>query len=80
MAIAIHEGGPADGVRLSTPEQTPVRYHLPAADRARSGWLHLARYVFVPPRDGARCRYRYTGTHQARGPLRAPKETPDWST
>ncbi len=79
MATATHEGGPADGVRLSIEQQTHVRYYAPAAERASRGWLSLARYVFVPPRDGARCRYRYTGIHQARGPVPGDEKAPDWS-
>jgi hypothetical protein len=80
VALAVHEGGPADGATLAVERAVPVRYHLPAPDRQHRGWLTLARYVFVPPRDGPRCRYRYTGTHQVQGPVPAGEAAhPDWS-
>lgn len=80
MALAIHVGGPADGAEIPGIEQTAVRYYLPTAERMRPGWLSLARYVWVPPREGKRCRYQYTGTEQVQGPSVGSKEAPDWST
>lgn len=80
MAVTIHQGGPADGMRVrveGTPPQT--RFYLPAQQRQSSGWLDVARYVYVPPRDGPRAVYRYTGVHQVQGPLPGGAGGPDWS-
>ncbi len=80
MARAEHHGGPMDGLAVRGVEQTQTRYYAPAAQRATSGWVELARYVFVPPRNGAQCVYRYTGVDHVRGPLPGDEDTPDWST
>lgn len=79
MAVAIHEGGPVDGLRLRTDTAPQTRFWLPADQRTAKRWLTLARYVFVPPRDGARCRYRYTGEDQVFGPVPGGTVEPDWS-
>jgi hypothetical protein len=79
MAVAVHFGGPADGAEVTGVEQTQTRHWAPAFDRNSRGWISLARYVFVPPRRGARCRYRYTGVDQVKGPAPGTKEAPDWS-
>lgn len=79
MALAIHEGGPADGQRLRADGAPQIRYFAPAAERAATAWVPLARYVFVPPRDGPRCTYRYTGVHQVKGPVLGSEAEPDWS-
>jgi hypothetical protein len=79
LAVATHHAGPMDGheVKIETTPQT--RYWLPAAKRAEKGWLMLARYVYVPPRDGKHVTYRYSGTEQTQGPLPGTKTEPDWS-
>lgn len=83
MATAVHSGGPADGarVRIDGTPQPQVRYWAPEQARAFTGWVELARYVFVPPRDGRWCRYMYTGVQQVWGPV--PSEpaagAPGWS-
>lgn len=79
MALAIHEGGPQDGLKVKTTSAPHTRYYAPAEERKRRGWLTLSRYVFVPPRDGAKCRYRFTGTEQVQGPVPGDETAPDWS-
>ena len=80
MATAYHEGGPADGQRVKGVEQTPFRFWADVSDRASRTWVTLHRYVFAPPRDGAKCCYRYTGTHQVLGPVPGPESFPEWTT
>jgi hypothetical protein len=80
MPQAIYEGGPADGQKVPIDQVAPHRYYAPAAARNRPGWVELARYVFLPPRDKAKCRYRYTGIHQQTGPVPpVDDERPEWS-
>lgn len=79
MAIAVHQLGPADGASVRTEGAPQVRYYAPAADRASTTWIRLARYVFVPPRDGAKCTYRYSGEHEVQGPVPGTPDAPDWS-
>ncbi len=80
MALAIHHGGPADGAEVPHVEQTQTRWWAGHAERATRGWVLLNRYVFVPPRDGATCRYQWTGTEQRQGPVPGSAEQPEWST
>jgi hypothetical protein len=80
MAVAYHDGGPVHGLTLRIEATPQVRFYLPAAERVVRGWLPLARYVFVPPRDGKHVRYRYTGVHQVMGPLPGAQSAPEWST
>jgi hypothetical protein len=87
MAIAIHHGGPADGVRVPVEELTQTRHHAPISVRDGAGWVQLARYVFAPPqRDASGTKpgkfrhYTYTGTTQAKGPVPGIKNQPEWST
>jgi hypothetical protein len=87
MAIAVHHGGPQDGVHLSVEALTQTRHYAPKALRLRPAgldpntrppevwWVQLARYVFTPPQ-----RDTYTGMTQAPGPVAGDKEQPDWST
>lgn len=79
MALAIHEGGPADGETLRVETAPQTRYYAPADQRAAADWVLLARYVFVPPRDGAKCTYRYSGQEQVQGPVPGTADQPDWS-
>lgn len=79
MPIAVHERGPQDGAKLRIDEVPQTRYYAPSEARAVSGWVTLARYVFVPPRDGARCVYRYSGEEQVQGPAPGTPKHPDWS-
>ena len=69
-----------DGVVLIENLPGSTRHYAPADARNTTGWVEVARYVFIPTRDKAKCRYRYTGTDQQRGPV-APldDEHPDWS-
>lgn len=79
MPIAIHERGPQDGAKLRTDTVPQTRYWAPADERAVTGWVRLARYVFVPPRDGAKCVYRFSGEEQVQGPVPGHPSAPDWS-
>lgn len=79
MAIAVHYGGPADGATVQTEGAPQTRHYAPAIDREAKDWVTLARYVFVPPRDGKRARYQYTGQHQVQGPVPGDPAAPDWS-
>jgi hypothetical protein len=80
MPLAIHEGGPADGQKVSIDQVMQHRHYAPAAARSRADWVVMGRYVFLPPRDKAKCRYRYTGSHQQQGPVPPlDAEHPDWS-
>lgn len=79
MALAIHEGGPADGLTLHAETAPQTRYYAPARKRAVADWVLLARYVFVPPRNGARCTYRFSGEEQVQGPIPGTAAQPDWS-
>lgn len=83
MAVAVHEGGPADGAQVTIEgrPQPQVRYWAPEPARKADGWVDLARYVFVPPRDGKWCRYTYTGVQQVRGPVPSTdaEKAPGWS-
>lgn len=79
MAIAVHERGPADGAKVRTDAAPQVRYYAPVAERDSDTWVTLARYVFVPPRDGARCTYRFSGEEQVQGPVPGHADAPDWS-
>lgn len=80
MALAYHDGGPVDGQTLRIDATPQVRYYLPAEQRALREWLPLARYVFVPPRNGKHVKYRYTGEHQVLGPAPGMEGAPEWST
>jgi hypothetical protein len=65
MAIAVHHGGPQDGVHLSVEALTQTRHYAPKALRLRPAgldpntrppevwWVQLARYVFTPPQRDA---------------------------
>ena len=79
MPLAIHERGPADGakVRIDTVPQT--RYYALPVDRAATDWVTLDRYVFVPPRDGAKCIYRHSGQEQVQGPVPGHADASEWS-
>lgn len=79
MALAVHYGGPADGAEVPGVEQTQTRHYLNRNERNRRTWLPLARYVFVPPRDGARCVYQFSGLDQVQGPVLGDEKQPDWS-
>lgn len=80
MALAIHIGGPADGAEVPVDQAGQVRYYATKAAREnRDGYVSLARYVFFPPRDRARCTYRYTGVEQKHGPRPGMEDAPDWS-
>jgi hypothetical protein len=79
---AIHRGGPADGQTSQADRQTPTRYYAPVAERIKTGWIELARYVYVPPTLArpTRAHYQYTGIEQRRGPVPGSVLEPDWST
>lgn len=79
MPIAVHERGPQDGARLRIDEVAQTRFYAPRKERIATGWVTLARYVFVPPRDGAKCVYRYSGQEQVQGPVPGSTKEPDWS-
>jgi hypothetical protein len=79
LAIAVHERGPADGAKVRIDEVVQTRYYARPDARTSDSWVTLARYVFVPPRDGARCTYRYTGEEQVQGPLPGSPSAPEWS-
>lgn len=79
MALAVHFGGPADGFTVKAEGAPQTRYYARAIDREVKTWVTLARYVFVPPRQGKECRYQYTGEHQEMGPVPGIPAEPDWS-
>lgn len=80
MPTAEHSGGPAHGRNVQIDAVTQTRFWAPAEDRRSRGWVDLARYVFVPPRVGKHCAYRWTGLHQVVGPVPGGKDAPEWSS
>lgn len=77
---AVHEGGPADGVRLQieTPPLPEFRLYAPArARKARK--VRLARYVLHDQPQRGVMRYRYTGTDEKQGPVPGMPNSPAWS-
>lgn len=79
MALAIHQLGPADGAKVPIETMPQTRYYAPADERKSDTWIRLARYVFVPPRIGAKCVYRFSGEEQVQGPIPGTPDAPDWS-
>jgi hypothetical protein len=79
LAIAVHQYGPQDGAKVRVDETPQTRYFATAEARESKGWVTLSRYVFVPPRDGARCVYRFSGEEQVQGPVPGMATAPEWS-
>ena len=76
----LHEGGPADGVRLTTeaPRPPQARWYAPARDR-RGRRVQLARYTLHRPVELNVMAYRYCGVDERTGPQPGRKESPAWS-
>lgn len=82
----MHHGGPADKRRVAVEVLTQTRHYATEPARQRTGWIPLARYVFVPPqrdasgtKPGKYRHYQYTGTTQVQGPAPGDKTEPEWS-
>lgn len=78
--VLLHEGGPADGVRVETTagHMSAVRWFCGERARRRRV-VRLARYVLYGAVEVDVFRYTYTGLDELHGPSPGRKNSPAWS-
>jgi hypothetical protein len=77
----LHEGGPADGVRLTVEayKLPQARFYAPSSAR-RKRTVVLARYTLYRAVELDVIVYLYSGTDERAGPVPGQRESPAWST
>jgi hypothetical protein len=76
----LHEGGPADGVRLviEASKMPEARFYATTQARRRRT-VSLARYVRYRAVELDVIVYQHSGTDERRGPVPGKRESPAWS-